>query len=198
MLRRQRADAQDQLMNSHVHDDPMRPNGSDLLKADRLKAGGIKPGTWALKPRVVALRQVFGRFGFRSCLSCGPKGRLVTKIRRACRGSVLLGGLRRSFVTLASGCETRRFDSSAGWHARANERPRTPPLRQSPASPIVSSPPRPPVRALCAAVPRDCRAARQPAPSASGRQTIPTRRRGTSAHHGLLRSRDIRARRAVA
>jgi hypothetical protein len=26
----------------------MRPHGSDLLKADRLKAGGIKPGTWAL------------------------------------------------------------------------------------------------------------------------------------------------------
>ena len=151
MLRRQRADAQEQLL------------------ASRLGA----------------------------CLS-NKNTLLVTKIRRACRGSVLLGGLRRSFVTVASRCETRRFDSSAGWHARANERPRTPPLRQSPASPIVSSPPRPPVRALCAALPRDCRAARQPAPSASGRQTIPTRRRGTSAHHGLLRSRDIRARRATA
>jgi hypothetical protein len=27
----------------------MRPHGSDLLEADRLKAGGMKPGTWALK-----------------------------------------------------------------------------------------------------------------------------------------------------
>ena|SRR6266545_6163619 len=45
------------------------------------------------------MRHVFGRFGFRSCLSCGPKGRLVTKIRRLRRGSILLGGLRRSFVT---------------------------------------------------------------------------------------------------
>jgi hypothetical protein len=26
----------------------MRPNGSELLKADRLKAWGIRPGTWAL------------------------------------------------------------------------------------------------------------------------------------------------------
>src|SRR5206468_9592610 len=49
-----------------------------------------------LKPMSVRLRQVFG---FRSCLSCGPKGRVVTKIRSPRRGSVLLGGLRRSFVT---------------------------------------------------------------------------------------------------
>src|SRR5206468_6258045 len=28
----------------------MPPNGSDLLEADRLKGGGMKPGTWALKP----------------------------------------------------------------------------------------------------------------------------------------------------
>jgi hypothetical protein len=27
----------------------MRPHGSDLLEADRLKAGGIRPGTWTLK-----------------------------------------------------------------------------------------------------------------------------------------------------
>jgi hypothetical protein len=33
-----------------VHVGPKQPKGSDLLKADRLKAGGIKPGTWALKP----------------------------------------------------------------------------------------------------------------------------------------------------
>src|SRR5438093_3540222 len=65
---------------AHVHDDAMRPNGSDLLKGDRPKAGGIKPGTWALKPMCVRLRQVFG---FRSCLSCGPKGRVVTKTRSA-------------------------------------------------------------------------------------------------------------------
>ena len=32
----------------------MRPHGSDLLEADRLKAGGFKPGTWALKPGVTA------------------------------------------------------------------------------------------------------------------------------------------------
>jgi hypothetical protein len=31
----------------------MRPHGSDLLEADRLKAGGIRPGTWALKAAVV-------------------------------------------------------------------------------------------------------------------------------------------------
>ena len=30
---------------------PTQPIRSDLLKADRLKAGGIKPGTWALNGR---------------------------------------------------------------------------------------------------------------------------------------------------
>jgi hypothetical protein len=37
------------------------PYGPDLLKADRLKAGGIKPGTWALKrsrPTPLAFRLV--------------------------------------------------------------------------------------------------------------------------------------------
>jgi len=51
-----------------------------------------------LKPMSVRLRRVFG---FRSCLSLRPlRGRLVTKIRRVRRGSVFLGGLRRSFVTV--------------------------------------------------------------------------------------------------
>src|SRR5204862_6358689 len=53
-----------------------------------------------LKPMSVRLRQVFG---FRSCLSLRQlRGRLVTKIRRACRGSILFGGLRRSFATRPS------------------------------------------------------------------------------------------------
>jgi hypothetical protein len=38
------------LFYAHVHVGPKQPKGSDLLKADRLKAGEIKPGTWALKP----------------------------------------------------------------------------------------------------------------------------------------------------
>jgi hypothetical protein len=37
------------IIHAHVHDGPMRPHVSDTLQADRLKAGGIKPGTWALK-----------------------------------------------------------------------------------------------------------------------------------------------------
>ena len=41
-----------------------------------------------LKPTSLQVRQVLRRPGFRSCLSCGPKGRLVTKIRRLRRGSV--------------------------------------------------------------------------------------------------------------
>jgi hypothetical protein len=32
----------------------MRPHGSDLLEADRLKAGGMKPGTWALKNSIAS------------------------------------------------------------------------------------------------------------------------------------------------
>jgi len=63
----------------------------------RLSAHHILYPRHLLKPMSVRLRQVFG---FRSCLSCGPKGRLVTKIRSLCRGSILLGGLRRSFVTV--------------------------------------------------------------------------------------------------
>jgi hypothetical protein len=99
---------------------------------------------------------------------------------------------------VASRCETRPSDLPAGWYARANGPLQTRRLRQPPASPIVPSRPSHQVRASCAAKPRDGRAARQPAPSASGTQTFPTRRRGTSAHHGLLRSRDIRARGAAA
>src|SRR5438128_333663 len=39
---------------AHVLTSPKLPIGSDQLKADRLKAGGIKPGTWALKYRACA------------------------------------------------------------------------------------------------------------------------------------------------
>src|SRR6266496_6133369 len=42
---------------AHVHDGPMRPHVSDTLEADRPKAGGIKPGTWALNSIVVFLRR---------------------------------------------------------------------------------------------------------------------------------------------
>jgi hypothetical protein len=40
-------------------DGPTRPNGSDLLKADRLKAGGMKPGTWALNIIPIPARRHF-------------------------------------------------------------------------------------------------------------------------------------------
>src|SRR5207247_983186 len=38
---------------AHVHDGPMRPHVSDTLEADRLKAGGFKPGTWALNDLIL-------------------------------------------------------------------------------------------------------------------------------------------------
>ena len=68
---------------AHVHDDPMRPNGSDLLKADRLKAGGIKPGTWALnKRRSYAHRCRDGHGRPRTC-ACSAARSLTGPLRRA-------------------------------------------------------------------------------------------------------------------
>ena len=54
-------------------------HGPDLLKADRLKAGGLKPGTWALKPggRAPASGQ-YERIGPRG----GRTGHEVTVVRR--------------------------------------------------------------------------------------------------------------------
>ena len=45
---------------AHVLADSKNPYESDQLKADRLKAGGIKPGTWALKPQSLRMKQAFG------------------------------------------------------------------------------------------------------------------------------------------
>src|SRR5439155_26230048 len=65
--------------------------------------------------RLSVARRVYrlsGGSSFKSCLSCGPKGRLVTKIRSLRRGSVLLGGLRRSFVTSRETAMTMEYTSS--------------------------------------------------------------------------------------
>src|SRR5207247_5233726 len=67
---------------AHVHDDAMRPNGSDLLKADRLKAGGIKPGTWALNSPVAAAIPTA-----RETTAVAAKPGLRRKIRSAYRRS---------------------------------------------------------------------------------------------------------------
>ena len=42
---------------------PQQPMRSDLLKAHRLKAGGIKPGTWALNVPCSARSPYFSKAG---------------------------------------------------------------------------------------------------------------------------------------
>src|SRR5438876_1176796 len=99
----------------------MRPHGSDLLKADRLKAGGIKPGTWALKADATCspLIVVVAPRGESPASHRGQRGAPPTRRDDRKYREIFEGGATQS----AAGVPAARFPArwgGAGMHRRPN------------------------------------------------------------------------------